>query len=98
MKYTILVAVCLVAAGCITTPSVGSSVWHQERTAEIEQAYDAWEIDEEEYLRLRTETDQIRSDYLTRLEQRRRSRVYVGFGYGYHHHHHAGHFGYYPDW
>lgn len=99
MKQFILAAACLVAVGCVTTPAVGSRVWHEERTAEIEQAYNDWELTEEEYLELKNETDAIRSEYLDRLEQRRRYQSFrFGIGYGFHHHHHFGHFGYHPHW
>lgn len=81
-KKILWALVCCSVAGCATVPHVGSAAWHGERVVEIEQAYDAWEIDEEEYLQLRTETDAIRSDYLDRLERRRAS-YYYGFGYGY---------------
>lgn len=100
MKLLLIVSVCavIVCSGCATTPAIGSSVWHEERTAEIQQAYQDWELTEEEYLALKNETDQIRSDYLNRLEERRRRNYSFGIGYGFHHYHHFGHFGYYPHW
>lgn len=90
--------VCLIASGCVTTPSVGSSVWHEERMVEIEQAYNNWELTEEEYLALKNETDAIRSEYLNRLEERRRANFHFGVGYGFHHGHHFGHIGHHPHW
>ena len=98
MKQFILAAVCVSAIGCVTTPSVGSNVWHQERMAEIEQAYYDWEITEEEYLTLKNDADALRSDYLNRLEERRRANFSVGVGYGFHHHGHFGHLGFHPHW
>lgn len=97
-KTIVWALACCAAAGCATAPRVGSASWHGERVAEIEQAYDAWEIGEEDYLRLKTETDAIRSEYLGRLE-RRRANYYYGFGYGYGHHGHFGHYwGYGPHY
>lgn len=98
MKQYILALVCLLALGCVTTPAVGSRVWHEERMTEIDAAYQNWELTEEEYLALKSETDEIRSEYLNRLEERRRRDFRFGIGYGFHHHHHFGHFGYYPHW
>lgn len=98
MKRFIVAGACLLLMGCATTPSVGSRVWHEDRTAEIEQAYQNWELTEEEYIALRNQTDAIRSDYLNRMEMRRRSHVRFGIGYGYHHYPYWGRIGYYPYW
>lgn len=98
MKQYILAAVCVLGMGCATTPSIGSSVWHEERVAEIEAAYNDWELTEEEYLELKNEADAIRSDYLNRLEMRRQANYRIGIGYGYGHYPHYWGLGYYPYW
>lgn len=97
-RHAVLMIVCLSGLGCVTTPAVGSRVWHEERTIAIDEAYNAWEISEEEYLVLKHETDQMRSEYLNRLEERRRRNLEFGIGYGFYGHPHFGGIGFYPHW
>lgn len=100
MKSIAAVVLAIACAGCVTADTIGSRPWHEERIAEIDAAYDDYEIDEDEYLELKNEADEIRSDYLDRLEERRsRYRYHVGIGYGYHgHYYHHPHFGHRPHW
>lgn len=76
-RLCISILFCLTLVGCATTgpPSVGSSAWHDQRMAEIQEAYDFGEIDRQEYLRLKNEADQIHVDYRGRMRS---------------HHHHSG--------
>lgn len=68
--------------GCVTNdPSViGSQAWYEQRTTEIQAAYEAGDLSTEEYLRLKNEADRIRVDY-----RRGYSRAGVSLGVGYYH-------------
>lgn len=82
--------------GCaltVTVDTVGSRPWYDQRTAEIESAFNLGEIDEETYLEMMGETDQIRSDYLGRYYYRGSYSVYLGYPY-YHHHYYVDHYHY----
>lgn len=62
MKLIKLIVVCTFVAGCSSTStSVGSLTWHNERLAEIETAYANKEITKSEYLSLKNEADQVRT-------------------------------------
>lgn len=78
----ILVVLLVVAmAGCATdgTPRVGSQDWYDARIAEIEASHDAGELTTEEYLRLKTEADQVRAEAQNRGGRNNPS-VSLGFG------------------
>ncbi len=91
MKHMLLILILSFFVGCATTPSVGSKVWHDERIAEIDRSYDAWEIEEDDYLERKNEADKIRSDYLERRENAyHHYHPYYGFSYGYGHGHYRG--------
>jgi len=76
----IVLTLCLFLTAC-QAPRVrtGSQVWHDQRIAEIEQAYDAKEIDKTEYLQLKNETDKIRADYAQNDIS-----THTHLGYGHH--------------
>ena len=95
MKRSAVILLSLLIAGCVTVDTVGSRPWYNQRMDEIEYAYETAAIDEEAYLGMKNEADQIRVDYMESL--RYRYPVSYGFYYGSHHHghffHHGGHHG-----
>jgi len=89
-RYLFLAALVVALIGCATTPSVGSKTWHEERLAEIEVAHDNGEIDEAEYISLKTEADGVRVQYQEAVRSRLRYGGYPSFPHHsalFHHHH-----------
>lgn len=81
MKITIAVIFVLMVFGCSVYQGVGSEYWHVARLEEIQTAYEAGQLSESEYLRLKNESDAIRQEYLLdgvyqRNSIRRSSRPY----------------------
>ncbi len=78
----IAVLLLVVFAGCATTgsSSVGSDAWYQQRIAEIDASHENGDINKEEYLRLKGETDGI---YAESQRNRRYSRPRVSFSFGF---------------
>ena len=95
MKRSFVILLGLLITGCVTVDTVGSRPWYNQRMDEIEYAYETAAIDEEAYLGMKNEADEIRVGYLDRV--RYRYPVSYGFYYGSHHHghfsHHGGHHG-----
>ena len=87
----VFLALAMAAAGCATTPSVGSHTWYDLRMQEIETSYELGQVSEDEYLNLKNEVDAIRVDYQNGL--RSRSYYYHHYPspfiyYGHHYRHH----------
>lgn len=75
-----VIVVCVSVTACATSgpPPVGSGAWHEQRTAEIQQAYDFGEITKEQYLALRNEADQIHMEYRDRTRHHHHSGIIIG--------------------
>lgn len=87
MRHTIIALCIVLISGCATTdkpPIVGSKNWHTIRIAEIQSTYDLGQINEDEYLRLKNEADQIYVDYTA--SRKARSHTSIGIGYGSYRH------------
>ena len=96
MKRSLAVLTGLLITGCVTVGTIGSRPWYTQRMDEIEYAYETAAIDEEAYLGMKNEADQIRGDYLARV--RYRYPGYYGYYHSYphyygHYYHHGGHHG-----
>jgi len=77
-KRIIFIFICLIVIGCASNPErVGSDAWHEQRIAEIEQSYTDKEINKAEYLKLKNDTDEIKSNYYNRNKY---SHGHVGYG------------------
>jgi hypothetical protein len=82
MKPIIISCLIILAlAGCATYKGVGSQTWHDQRTAELEQARKDQKITEAEYQNSKNQIDQIRVNYLRRDD----SPVHTSFGFGWWH-------------
>lgn len=69
-------------------PEPGSKKWYAARMAEIEQAKADGKLTEQEYLTLKSETDDTRQEYISASRSRNYPPVGFGLGFGVHHYHH----------
>lgn len=81
MKRNLTVLLVLLIAGCVTVGNVGSQPWYSQRMSEIEYAYETGAIDDETYLGMKNEVDDIRARYQESLRYRYPGSY--GFYYGY---------------
>ncbi len=75
------VITCIVACflvGCAASTGVGSNAWYKARIQEIEDSYSRKEISSAEYIRLKNETDAIRTSH----KDSGGVRTGLGFQYG----------------
>src|SRR5688572_12321414 len=84
---TVLVIGALVAAcasnGEAKAPDPGSKKWYAARMAELDQAKADGKLTEEEYLKLKTETDETRQEYVNARNDSTSGTVDLGFGAGF---------------
>jgi hypothetical protein len=64
-------------------PEPGSKKWYEHRTQEIETAKAAGNLTEEEYLKLKSEADATRQDYIDARNDSTSGVVDLGFGAGF---------------
>ena len=89
-RFVSLLLLTLSLAACATNgpPPIGSGAWHEQRIAEIQQAYDYGDITIDQYLALKNEADQIHVDYRERVRPQYQPRGAIVFGGPIVHHHH----------
>jgi hypothetical protein len=80
MKNIILCFIIIALTGCATYKGVGSQMWYDQRSAELEEARNSQKITEAEYQTSKNQIDQIRVDYLNRD-----SSPSTSFGFGWWH-------------
>lgn len=81
MKNIIFCFIILALTGCATYKGVGSQIWHDQRSVELEEARKSRKITEAEYQNSKNQIDQIRVDYLNRD----RNFPSASFGFGWMH-------------
>ena len=94
MRNLAIVFSLLLLTGCVTSnkpPVVGSARWHSDRIAEIQSVYDLGQIEEGEYLSLKTEADRVYVEY--KASRRIQPRTSAIVGGGHHRSKHRGHGG-----
>ena len=89
MRYISIFCVVLLS-GCVTTgpPQPGTQLWHDQRHAEIEMAYERGEIAIEVYLSLKNDADRIRVEHRAALRVNRVRPRTIGLFPVHHRHRH----------